>query len=102
MTISACDCCGNECTYWGTDYKNLCLQCAIDVFNEEEPGRGDRYYIGKTDPKVGNGLGKRYDHLIETVKARKRGKQSVVSASKTYTDTCPCGIHFSMCDYHRR
>lgn len=103
MTISACACCGDECKDWGADYKNLCLQCAIDVFNEGEPGRGDRYYNGKTDPKDGNGLSKAHDPFIETVKARKRGKQSVVSSgvSKYRGGECPCGILASQCDYHK-
>ena len=100
MSYPTTDCyiCGNECKDWGTiGHKYLCLQCAIDVFNEEDPGRGTVYYSHKIDPMEGNGLGKQYDPLIEAVKARKGGKPGTVSvpigARKIYSGQCPCGIH---------
>jgi len=52
-----------------------------------------QFYIANDDNTVAMYLSYRFQ-VVESVEV-------VVShQSKSYTDQCPCGIHFSRCEYH--
>jgi hypothetical protein len=94
---------------WESGNQNACLVCAIKIHRACVPGStepGDQ-----SDPKVGDGFPHHslWDKAIRKVREQYdaiHGTHTSVPLSamggrKVYVGDCPCGIHFSMCEYHR-
>lgn len=95
---------------WESGNQNACLVCAIKIHRACVPGStepGDQ-----SDPKVGDGFPHHslWDKAIRKVreqfdaihgfKSHDFGQRGI-GEKKVYVGDCPCGIHFSMCEYHR-
>src|SRR5271163_4988715 len=98
--IVPCYCCGNECYELSPFSLNLCQSCAFEIV-PEDASRSDSFDL--SDPRDGNGFPYRTWHAeLDAVKQRKTIKATIPNlGSKKYLGQCPCGIHHSVCIYHK-
>ena len=103
--LTNCFICGQGCKDWGGGNQNACLICAIKLHQAMHPG--SKSPRDQSDPKVGDVFPNHstWDEPIRQVREQARQILGIplekLGGKKVYTDLCPCGIHYSQCDYHK-